>query len=110
MHKIFHLGAEFENSISPYFKKFILALLGVCYFARSFSSCREQGLLFIVVCGLLVVGASLAPQSTGCSSCGTWDLLFFDMWDPPGPWTETMAHTLAGRFLSIAPPGKSHFC
>ena len=41
---------------------FILALLSVCDFAWSFSSCREQGLLFIVVCGLLVVGASLAAE------------------------------------------------
>ena len=34
------------------------AVLGLCCCTRAFFSCRKQGLLFAVVCGLLVAGAS----------------------------------------------------
>ena len=51
-----------------------LAVLGLCCFVWAFSSCSEQGLLFIVVCRLLIVVAfSCGAQgfrSTGFSSCG----------------------------------------
>ena len=30
------------------------------------------------------------------------------MWDLPGPGLEPMSPALAGRFLTTAPPGKSH--
>ena len=36
-----------------------MAALGLCCCARAFSSCGERGLIFIVVCGLLIVVASL---------------------------------------------------
>ena len=36
----------------------VLAALGLCCYARTFSSCREWGLLFVVVRGLLVAVAS----------------------------------------------------
>ena len=36
-----------------------MAVLGLRYCAQAFSSCREQGLLFIVIHGLLVAVASL---------------------------------------------------
>ena len=39
-----------------------LAALGLCCCARAFSSCGERGLLFVVVCGLLIVVASLVEQ------------------------------------------------
>ena len=39
-----------------------LAELGLCCWARAFSSCGEQGLLFIVVCGLLIAAASLVAE------------------------------------------------
>ena len=39
-----------------------LAVLGLCCCAWSFSSCGEQGLLFIVVRGLLIVVASLVAE------------------------------------------------
>lgn len=38
---------------------FILTVLGLCCFVLAFSSCGDQGLLFIVVRGLLIVVASL---------------------------------------------------
>ena len=51
-----------------YFLKFIyfihlfLAALGLCCCAQAFSSCGEQGLLFIAVRGLLIVVASLVAE------------------------------------------------
>ena len=39
-----------------------LAALGLCRYTRAFSSCSEQGILFIVVCGLLIAVASLAAE------------------------------------------------
>ena len=49
-----------------FFYKFIyfifLAALGLCCCAWGFSSCDEQGLLFIAVRGLLIVVASLVVE------------------------------------------------
>ena len=63
-----------------FFNKFIylfLALLGLRCCASAFSSCGKWGLLFVVVCRLLIVKASLAAEQgsghTGFSSCGTRD-------------------------------------
>ena len=39
-----------------------LVALGLCCCAQAFSSCSEQGLLFVVVCGLLTVVASLIAE------------------------------------------------
>ena len=39
-----------------------LAVLGLCCCARAFSSCGEQGLLFVAVRGLLIAVASLAVK------------------------------------------------
>ena len=39
-----------------------LAALGLHCCAQAFSSCGERGLLFIVVCGLLIVVASLVAE------------------------------------------------
>ena len=36
-----------------------MAALGLCCCVQAFSSCSEQGLLFVVVRGLLIVVASL---------------------------------------------------
>ena len=38
---------------------FFLAALGLSCCARAFSSCGEWGLLFVVVCGLLIAVACL---------------------------------------------------
>ena len=55
--------------ILTFFKKFILfylflflAVLGLRCCARAFSSHSEQGLLFIAVCGLFIVVASLVAE------------------------------------------------
>ena len=39
-----------------------MAALGLFRCARVFSSCGEQGLLFVVVCGLLIAVASLFAE------------------------------------------------
>ena len=39
-----------------------LAALGLHCWVRAFSSCGEQGLLFVAVCGLLIAVASLAAE------------------------------------------------
>ena len=40
----------------------VLAVLGLCCYVRAFSSCGEQGLLFVAVQGLLIVVASLLAE------------------------------------------------
>ena len=65
------------------FFNFFLAALGLRCCARASSSCGERGLLFVAVCGLLIVVASHCgaralgtPVSVvvahGLGSCGTW--------------------------------------
>ena len=39
-----------------------MAALGLHCCVQAFSSCSEQGLLFIAVCGLLIVVASLVVE------------------------------------------------
>ena len=52
-----------------------LAVLGLCFFARAFSSCGKQGPLFITVRGPLTIVASLVTehrlQTRRLSSCGS---------------------------------------
>ena len=52
-----------------------MAALGLRCCARAFSNCSEQGLLFVVVRGLLIAVASLVwsmgSRRVGFSSCGT---------------------------------------
>ena len=83
----------------------LLAALGLRCCARAFSSCGEQGLLFVAVRGLLTVVASLVAEYR-LSSCGARAQLLHGMWDLPGPGLEPMSPALAGGFLTTAPPGK----
>ena len=57
-----------------YFYLFILAALGLNFCAQAFSSCGEQGLLFVAVRRLLIGVASLVAEHglyvCGLSSCG----------------------------------------
>ena len=51
----------------PYFIVFfflykVILFLGFCCCAQAFSSCGEQELLFIAVCGLLIAVASLVVE------------------------------------------------
>ena len=53
-----------------------MAVLGLCFCVRAFSSCGKRGPLFIAVHGPLTVAASLAAehrlQTRRLSSCGSW--------------------------------------
>ena len=58
-----------------------MAALGLCCCVQAFSSCRERGLLFVAVCGLIVVASlcygaqalgtrAAVVAARGLSSCG----------------------------------------
>ena len=50
------LGGRSKNKIKK--KKLFLVALGLCCSAQAFSSCGQQGLLFIMVLRLLIAAAS----------------------------------------------------
>ena len=85
-------------------------MLGLHFCVRAFSSCGEQGPLFIAVRGPLTVTASLVAehrlQTHRLSSCGSRAQLPRSMWDLPRPGLEPVSPALAGRFSTTAPPGK----
>ena len=85
-------------------------MLGLCCFAHAFSSCSKQGLLFVVLHGLLISMVSLVadigsrhPGSVvvahrlSCSKA---------MQNLPGPGIEPVSPALADRFFTTEPPGK----
>ena len=87
-----------------------MAVLGLRFCARAFSSCGERGPLFITVRGPLTIAASLVAehrlQTRRLSNCGSRVQSLRGMWDPPGPGLEPVSPALAGRFSTTAPPGK----
>ena len=100
-----------------------LAALGLCCCAWAFSSCGEQGLLFIAVRGLLIAVASLVAEhwfqvhgvqqlwlvGSRAQAQQLWHtgLVLHGTWDLPRPGLEPVCPELAGGFLTTAPPGKS---
>ena len=92
------------------FMYLFLAVLGLRFCARAFSSCSKQGPLFIAVRGPLTVVASLVAehrlQTLRLSSCGSRTQLLRGMWDLPRPGLEPVSPALAGRFSTTVPPGK----
>ena len=88
-----------------------MAVLGLRFCARAFSSCGERGPLFIAVRGPLAIVASLVVehrlQTRRLSSCGSQAQLLHGMWDLPRPGLEPVYPALAGGFLTTAPPAKS---
>ena len=91
-----------------------MAVLGLRFCARAFSSCSKRGPLFIAVRGPLTIAASLVAehqlQTRRLSSCGSWAQLLHGMWDPPRPGLEPVSPALAGRLSTTAPPGKPWEC
>ena len=87
-----------------------MAVLGLRFCARAFSSCGKRGPLFIVVRGPLTVTASLVAehrlQTRRLSSCGSRAQPLRGMWDLPRPGLEPVSPALAGRPSTTAPPGK----
>ena len=87
-----------------------LAVLGLRFCARAFSSCGKRGPLFIAVRGPLTVVASLVVehrlQTQRLSSCGSRAQLLRGMWDLPRPGLERTSPALAGGLSTTVPPGK----
>ena len=92
-----------------------MAVLGLRFCARAFSSCGKWGPLFIAVCGPLTIAASLVAehrlqthrlQTRRLSNCGSRAQLLRGMWDLPRPGLEPVSPAMAGRFSTTAPPGK----
>ena len=87
-----------------------MAVLGLRFCARAFSSCVKRGPLFIAVRGPLIIAASLVAehrlQTCRLSNCGSRAQLLCSMWDLPRPGLEPVSPALAGRLSTTAPPGK----
>ena len=87
-----------------------LAVLGLSFCARAFSSCGKWGPLFIAVRGPLTITASLVAehrlQTRRLSNCGSRAQPLRGMWDLPRPGLEPVSPALAGGFSTTAPPGK----
>ena len=92
---------------------YFLAVLGLRFCARAFSSCGKRGPLFIAVCGPLTIMASLIAehrlQTRRLSSCGSRAQLLRGMWDPPRPGLEPVSPALAGGLSTTALPGKPYY-
>ena len=73
----FLVGTHSVNQSLIFFKliNLFLAALGLRYCTQAFFSCGEWGLLFVVVCGLLIAVASLVAEhglwARGLNSCGS---------------------------------------
>ena len=89
---------------------FFLAVLGLHFCARAFSSWGELGPLFIAVRGPLTNTASLVAehrlQARRLSSCGSRAQLLRGMWNLPRPGLEPVSPALAGRLSNTVLPGK----
>ena len=89
-----------------------LAVLGLRFCARAFSSCSKRGPLFIAVRRPLTVAAFLVAehrlQTHRLSSCGSRAQLLRGMWDLPRSGLEPVSPAFAGRFSTTAPRGKPH--
>ena len=87
-----------------------MAVLGLHFCARAFSSCGKWGPLFIAVRGPLIIAVSPVAehrlQTRRLSSCGSRAQLLCGMWDPPRPGLEPVSPALAGRLSTTVPPGK----
>ena len=88
-----------------------MAVLGLHFCARAFSSCgKQRPLLFIAVHGPLTIAASLVAehrlQMRRLSNCGSRAQLLRGMWDLPRPGLEPASPALAGGLSTTAPPGK----
>ena len=90
-----------------------MAVLGLRFSARAFSSCGKRGTLFIAVRGPLTIAAFLVAehrlQTRRLSNCGSRAYLLCGMWDIPRPGLKPVSPALAGRFSTTAPPGKPSF-
>ena len=90
-----------------------MAVLGLRFCARAFSSCGKRGPPLIAARGSLTIAASPAAehrlQTRRLSNCGSRAQLLPGMWNLPRPGLEPVSPVLAGRLSTTAPPGKPPF-
>ena len=82
-----------------------MAVLGLRFCARAFSSCSKWGPLFIAVRGPLTIAVSLVEhrlQTHRLSNCGSRAQSLRGMWDPPRPGPEPVFPALASRLNHCA--------
>ena len=107
---VWESGSLFFFFFNFIFIYLFLAVLGLRFCARAFSSCGKRGSLFIAVRGPLTIAASLVAehrlQTRRLSSCGSRAQLLRGMWDLPRPGLEPVSPALPGGFSTTAPPGK----
>ena len=81
-----------------------MAVLGLRFCVRAFSSCGKWGPLFIAVHGPLTIAASLVAehrlQTRRLSNCGSRAQLLRGMWDLPGPRARTRVPRIGRRILN----------
>ena len=87
------------------------AVFGLCCCMRAFSGCGEWGLLLSVVLALLIAVAFPVVEAqalvSGASVVGAHELSCPEACGISGPGIEPMSPSLAGRFLTTGPLGKS---
>ena len=87
-----------------------MAVLGLRFCVRAFSSCGKWGPFLIAARRPLTIAASLVVghrlQTRRLSNCGSRAQSLRGMWDLPRPGLEPVSPALAGRFSTTAPPGK----
>ena len=87
-----------------------MAVLGLRFCVRAFSSCGKWGPLFITVHGPLTIAASVVAEhrlrTRWLSGRGSWAQPLRGTWDPPGPGHEPVSPASAGGLSTTVPPGK----
>ena len=87
-----------------------MAVLGLRFCERAFSSCGKQGPVLIAMRGPPTIATSLVAehrlQTLRLSNCGSWAQPLRGRWDPPRPGLEPVSPASAGRVSTTAPPGK----
>ena len=92
-----------------YFICLFMAVLGLRFCVRAFSSCGKWGHSSSRCAGLSLSQPLVAEhrlQTRRLSNCGSRAQLLHGMWDPPRPGHEPMSPALAGRLPTTVPPGK----
>ena len=81
-----------------------MAVLGLHFCARAFSSCGKRGPLFIAVLGPLTIAASFVVehrlQTHRLSNCGSRAQLLHGMWDLPRPGLRTRVPCISRQTLN----------
>ena len=81
-----------------------MAVLGLRFCARAFSSCSKRGPLFIAVRGPLTIAASLVAehrfQTRRLSNCGSRAQLLRGIWDLPRPGLEPVSPCIGRQILN----------